>query len=115
MLRERVWMIEESTHSIRVGDGTKVEDAKRIVADASVVISTAGPFLDYSKEIVNACLDSGSHYVDITGETPFVRDMLDRGHLDRARKTVFTSYRVVVSIQFRVISDATQWFKRSKS
>lgn len=71
--------------SIRVGDGTNPTDAKDIVADASVVVSTAGPFLDYSREIVNACLHSGSHYVDITGETPFVRDMLDRGHHDRAR------------------------------
>ena len=30
-------------------------------------------------------------------------------------KTVSTSYRVVVSIQFRVISDATQWFEGLKS
>ena len=89
--REKLEMLRESLESktrpsIRVGDGTNAEDAKRIVADASVVISTAGPFLDYSKEIVNACVHSGSHYVDITGETPFVRDMLDRGHHDRARK-----------------------------
>lgn len=47
---------------------------------AAVVLSTAGPFALYGSELVAACVQHGTHYVDITGETPWVRDMIDRHH-----------------------------------
>ena len=47
---------------------------------AAVVLSTAGPFALYGSELVAACVQQGTHYVDITGETPWVRDMIARHH-----------------------------------
>src|SRR5205807_5538736 len=45
-----------------------------------IVLSTAGPFQLYSGAVVDACVRLGAHYVDITGETLWVRSLIDRYH-----------------------------------
>jgi hypothetical protein len=35
---------------------------------ASVVLNTVGPFAQYGREVVEACLNTGCHYLDTTGE-----------------------------------------------
>ena len=44
-----------------------------IVGAGRVLLSTAGPFLHHGRPVVDACVRLGTDYVDITGETPFVR------------------------------------------
>ena len=51
-----------------------------------VVCTTVGPYALYGEQLVAACADAGTHYCDLTGETPFIRDMIDRYH-DRAVET----------------------------
>ena len=51
-----------------------------LAAQARVVLSTAGPFARHGSELVAACVRQATHYVDITGETPWVRRMIDRHH-----------------------------------
>jgi short subunit dehydrogenase-like uncharacterized protein len=51
-----------------------------LVARARVVLSTAGPFARYGTPIVDACVRLGTDYVDITGETPWMRDIANRYH-----------------------------------
>jgi short subunit dehydrogenase-like uncharacterized protein len=51
-----------------------------LAARARVVLSTAGPFARYGDALVDACVAHGTHYVDITGETPWVRRLIDRHH-----------------------------------
>lgn len=45
-----------------------------------VVISTAGPFVDYSDALVGACARAGVSYCDINGEIPWVKRVLARDH-----------------------------------
>ena len=62
------------------------DDEKAIatfVRQTRVVCSTAGPFVKYSDNVVKACAKLGTDYVDITGEVPWVRSIMDRFH-DRA-------------------------------
>lgn len=54
-----------------------------IASKARILLNTAGPFSLYGNRIVDACVRYGTHYVDITGETSWVRDLIDRYH-DRA-------------------------------
>jgi short subunit dehydrogenase-like uncharacterized protein len=59
------------------------DDAKaldKLARQAKVVLSTAGPFALHGSALVQACVAHGTHYVDITGETPWVRAMIDRHH-----------------------------------
>jgi short subunit dehydrogenase-like uncharacterized protein len=51
-----------------------------------VVCTTVGPYALHGAELVAACATSGTHYCDLTGEAPFMRQMIDRHH-DTARRT----------------------------
>ncbi len=57
------------------GDKTAIDD---LVSRTRVLLNTAGPFALYGDNVVDACVRSGTHYVDITGETPWVRRLIDR-------------------------------------
>jgi len=53
-----------------------------------VLISTAGPFAVLGNELVAACVRQRTHYVDITGETPWVRDLIARHHAHAAEEGI---------------------------
>jgi short subunit dehydrogenase-like uncharacterized protein len=61
-----------------------VTDAARldeVVRSARAVANFAGtPFLNKALPVVEACARHGTHYVDITGETPLQRASYDRHH-----------------------------------
>jgi len=44
------------------------------------MLSTAGPFALYGSPVVDACVRFKTHYVDISGETGWVRELIDRYH-----------------------------------
>lgn len=52
----------------------------RVAASTRVVLTTVGPYARYGNALVDACVAEGTHYVDITGETPWVRGVIDRHH-----------------------------------
>jgi short subunit dehydrogenase-like uncharacterized protein len=41
-----------------------------------VLINTAGPFIDHGEPVVKAAIANGAHYLDTTGEQPFMKAML---------------------------------------
>lgn len=43
-----------------------------------VVLSTVGPYVDNGIQLVRACVTGGTDYVDITGEPPFVREVVEQ-------------------------------------
>lgn len=45
-----------------------LDKAKRELADIDLVLHCAGPFVDTSEPMIEACLASNTHYLDITGE-----------------------------------------------
>ncbi|MCY7305869.1 MAG: saccharopine dehydrogenase NADP-binding domain-containing protein [Rhodoferax sp.] len=51
-----------------------------LARSTSVVLSTAGPFDLYGSQLVAACVSQRSHYVDITGETPWVSRLVKQHH-----------------------------------
>lgn len=62
----------------------------------TVVVSTVGPYLRHGIPLVQACVEAGTHYADLTGEVLFVRELIDRFH-DAARAS---GARIVVSCGF---------------
>jgi short subunit dehydrogenase-like uncharacterized protein len=65
---------------ILVADSSDPSAIDAIVARTRVLLTTAGPFALYGNALVDACVRFGTHYVDITGETPWVRTLIDRYH-----------------------------------
>lgn len=51
-----------------------------MVKRTRVLLTTAGPFALYGSGIVDACVRFRTHYCDITGETAWVRGLIDRYH-----------------------------------
>lgn len=45
---------------------------------AKCVLTCAGPYEDYGESVVKACVESGTHYVDVTGEVPWVEKMMNK-------------------------------------
>lgn len=59
-----------------------LQDPARIsecLRDAPVVLHCAGPFTHTAKPMVRACLETGTHYLDITGEADVFLSMAHRG------------------------------------
>lgn len=51
-----------------------------IAGRSRVVCTTVGPFARVGRELVAACVEHGTAYCDSTGETHFVRAMIDQHH-----------------------------------
>lgn len=77
-----------------------------LAADAGVVLSTAGPFARVGTGLVAACVAQRTHYVDITGETPWVRGLIDAHH----RRAAHDGTRIIPCCGFdSVPSDLGAW------
>jgi short subunit dehydrogenase-like uncharacterized protein len=69
---------------VLVADAQDVDALNRLAAQTRVVATTAGPFSLYGTQLVEACVRNRTHYCDITGETPWIRGLIDRHHAQAA-------------------------------
>ncbi|EMD85702.1 hypothetical protein COCC4DRAFT_207746 [Bipolaris maydis ATCC 48331] len=47
-----------------------------LVKKTTLVITTVGPFMHYGEPVLAACVNNGTHYLDSTGEVPWIYDMI---------------------------------------
>ena len=71
---------------IIVADAFDVDALDRMCKDAEVVLSTAGPYHKYGSDLLGACVKNGCHYVDITGESFWIKDMIEKHHTEAGEK-----------------------------
>ena len=71
---------------ILIGDSFDAESLNAIASKAEVLITTVGPYAKYGAEVVAACVRNGTDYCDLTGETHFIRAMID-AHEEEAKAT----------------------------
>lgn len=71
-----------------VADAHDLPSLREMCARTRVVLTTAGPFSMYGENLVRICIESGCDYVDITGETPWVRHLIDTYHARAVRQGV---------------------------
>jgi short subunit dehydrogenase-like uncharacterized protein len=77
-----------------------------------VVITTVGPYQLYGPELVKACADTGTDYVDLCGEPAWMREMIDT-HSDAAKAS---GARIVFSCGFDSIPfDLGVWFLQQEA
>lgn len=72
-LKSAIFSLEDSSSAI-----TALESCQ-------LVLHCAGPFSKTSQPMIDACLESGTHYLDITGEISVFRDAHERA--DQARRS----------------------------
>jgi short subunit dehydrogenase-like uncharacterized protein len=56
-----------------VGDPASL---RSLAARAAVVLDLVGPYTRFGRPVIEACVQEGAHYVDLTGEIPFVRTII---------------------------------------
>jgi short subunit dehydrogenase-like uncharacterized protein len=59
-------------------DASDPASLDEMVARARVIITTVGPYLLYGEPLVAACVKAGTDYVDLSGEPPFMWDMIEK-------------------------------------
>jgi short subunit dehydrogenase-like uncharacterized protein len=57
-----------------VSDPSSLES---MASRARVVLDLVGPYTLHGRPVIDACISSGAHYVDLTGEMTFVREIID--------------------------------------
>ncbi|MYL15333.1 oxidoreductase [Halorubrum terrestre] len=63
-----------------VGDATDTESLRDIARNTRVMCTTVGPYTRLGTPLVEACVETGTDYCDLTGEVNWVRETVDRFH-----------------------------------
>ncbi|MEE1664969.1 saccharopine dehydrogenase NADP-binding domain-containing protein [Streptomyces sp. WAC07094] len=83
-LRER--LPGGSDPGVLQADVSDPESLRALARGARVLATAVGPYLEYGEELVAACADAGTDYLDLSGEAEFV-DLMYVRHDARARET----------------------------
>jgi short subunit dehydrogenase-like uncharacterized protein len=63
-----------------IADATDPERLRAMTRDTAVVATTVGPYTKYGSPLVEACIETGTDYCDLTGEVNWIRETVDRYH-----------------------------------
>jgi short subunit dehydrogenase-like uncharacterized protein len=78
--RSKLDSVNSAGVDVIVADAQDEQALNVLAGQTRVVASTAGPFSLYGTKLVEACVRNRTHYCDITGETPWIRGLIDRHH-----------------------------------
>jgi hypothetical protein len=82
MMNERVMGLESADYEI-VAVAHETGALAELFSGARVVCNTVGPFHRYYKEVLDAALTAGCHYLDTTGEQAFILQALEENYGER--------------------------------
>jgi short subunit dehydrogenase-like uncharacterized protein len=90
-----------------VADATDPSSLHDMVARTRLVVSTAGPYQHHGSELILACAQAGTDYLDLCGEPLWMRQMIDR-HEKTAQQS---GARILFSCGFDSLpSELGVWF-----
>lgn len=84
--RERVAALAGELGGVEsaVADVGRPQTIRALLEPGDVLVSTVGPFMRWGEPAVRAAIDAAAHYVDSTGEPPFIRAVFERHAADAA-------------------------------
>lgn len=95
-----------------VADAASETQLRALCAQTRVVVSTVGPYALYGEPLIKVCVESGTDYCDLTGETQWIKRMIEK-YEPAARKT---GARIVHCCGFdSVPSDMGVWFLQQQA
>jgi short subunit dehydrogenase-like uncharacterized protein len=77
--------LEAPARTARLDDPASLRD---LLADCAVVIDCAGPFVKFGEPVLAAAVETGTHYLDTTGEQPYMKVAFERYGPEAARAGV---------------------------
>jgi len=81
--------VKDGDVNIIVADASDPDSMLSMARSSRVVISCAGPYNRYGEAAIVSCIEGGAHYVDITGEVPWIERMISE-HGETAEKSGVT-------------------------
>lgn len=69
-----------SKPGVLLADTTDAGSLATLAAQARVLVNLAGPYALTGDAVVQACIDHATHYLDLSGETFWVRGLIERRH-----------------------------------
>ncbi len=63
---------------VKVADVSRPETVRALVEEGDVLVATVGPFIKWGAPAAEAAVAAKAHYIDSTGEPPFIRDVFER-------------------------------------
>ena len=73
---------------IVIADADDSESLQALAAQTTVLLNLAGPYALTGEAVVQACIAQGTHHLDLTGETFWVRQLIERHHRAAQRAKV---------------------------
>ena len=72
-------------NSILIGNSNDKYSLEKICGKTKVICSTVGPYALYGTNLIHACIKMKTNYCDISGETQWIRKIIDTFH-EKAKK-----------------------------
>ena len=63
-----------------IADSDNIESLIKLTSQTKVICTTVGPYAKLGTNLIEACISSGTNYCDITGETQWIRRIIDKYH-----------------------------------
>jgi short subunit dehydrogenase-like uncharacterized protein len=102
----------KSTAKQVVADAGNLEQMRALAKTTRVIASTVGPYALHGSNLVQACAEEGTDYVDLTGEPQWMRQMIDTHTI----AATVSGARIVHSCGFDSIpSDMGVWYTQQQS
>ncbi|MFC6881727.1 MULTISPECIES: saccharopine dehydrogenase family protein [Actinomadura] len=97
-VRDRLAAIDPACAELPLlhADTGDVASIKEVARSTRVVITTVGPYVRYGEPLVAACAESGTDYLDLTGEPTFI----DRMYVEHHAEAVRSGARIVHAAGF---------------
>lgn len=68
-------------------------ETDQISTKTRIILTTVGPYSLYGEQIIASCAEHGTHYLDITGEVGFIKQMADKyGELAKKNKSILVPF-----------------------
>ena len=65
---------------IFIADCNNIESLIKLTSKTKVICTTVGPYAKLGTNLIEACIKTNTNYCDITGETQWIRKMIDKYH-----------------------------------
>ena len=65
---------------IFIADCNDIESLIKLTSRTKVICTTVGPYAKLGANLIEACIKTNTNYCDITGETQWIRKMIDKYH-----------------------------------
>ena len=81
-------LLGDESIPILTADSLDMDSLNALVQQTKVICTTVGPYAKYGSPLVEACVNNGVDYCDLTGEVQWIRRMIDQHHENAKAKGV---------------------------